>query len=201
MQHTYPPSKEYKNKLIKQTASHPILVRNSAENCKLIKKRQCVQNKDNLIEIRTQHLSPESGISICVLNSQSCRNKASELCDFVLEKKVDNHILALIKTWLKADNSDNCVRSELTPEGYRLADIASRTRGGGVGLLYESSSLSFLNEGSFDVKTQKITISTTSYECLEVLLNAGSSFIRLLVLHRPPSGEKSGKPTTSTFFE
>ena len=50
------------------------------------------------------------------------------------------------------------------------------------------------------MKKQKLPVVTTSYKCMEVLLNAGSCFVRQLVVYRPPSSGKSGIPS-SVFFE
>ena len=76
--------------------------------------------------------------------------------------------------------------------GYQLLDVARPVgRGGGVGLIIRDN---------IHVKKQKIAVTITSYECLEVLLNAGSCFVRVLTIYRPPSSGKSGS-SSATFLE
>ena len=140
-------------------------------------------NLNNLTPIPTEE---KNMVSVCLLNSQSCRNKASDLHDLVIQNNID--ILALTETWLSPGDKDNCVRSELTPDGYQLIDVPrGKGRGGGVGFLFKDSLI---------IKKQKVGVQIKSYECIEILMDGGSTFLRILLLYRPPSSEKS-----SVFFE
>lgn len=151
---------------------------------------QCGVNKKNLTSVNIVQAIQNSEMCFCVLNAQSCKNKASEVSDFIMDNQID--VLAMTETWLAPGDRDRCIRSEVTPPGYDLLDVPrSKGRGGGVALILKNS---------VHVKKQKISVVTTSYECMEVLLNASSCFIRVLIVYRPPSTGKSGSPS-SVFFE
>ena len=148
------------------------------------------ENKNNLVIIQPSWKAPDVEICISLLNTQSCRNKASEVKDFILDNHID--VLALTETWLKTSDSDRVTRSEVTPPGYQLLDVPKpKGRGGRVGLI---------TKDTIHVKKQNIPVVTSSYECMEVLLNAGSCFVRLLIIYRPPSSNKLGL-YSSVFLE
>ena len=147
-------------------------------------------NKNNLVIIQPSRKAPDAEICISLLNTQSCRNKASEVKDFILDNHID--VLALTETWLSTGDGDRVTRSEVTPPGYQLLDVPRpKGRGGRVGLI---------TRDTIHVKKQNIPVVTSSYECMEVLLNAGSCFVRLLIIYRPPSSSKSGL-SSSVFLD
>lgn len=148
-------------------------------------------NKSNRPANITSKVCAESSssLSMCILNTQSCRNKTDEVRDFITDNKID--LLAMTETWLAPGSRDATTRKAITPPGYQLLDVPRTTgRGGGVALLAKDA---------LTLKKQKVSVETTSYECMEVLVD-GSGLIRILIIYRPPSSTKTGKPP-SIFFE
>ena len=71
------------------------------------------------------------------LNAQSCRNKVSDLNDFVIDHDID--ILLLTETWLK-ELGDEAQKAEMTPAGYVLKSFPRKNRrGGGLAFLMKKS--------------------------------------------------------------
>jgi exonuclease III len=130
------------------------------------------------------------GLTVCSVNAQSVRNKTDRLSDFIVDQDAD--ICAIQETWLCKGEKDRLTRANVVPNGYSLIDVprSSGRNGGGVAVIYKSG---------LKVKHgRKNTLS--SFDYVELLLS-GSSVIRLVVVYRPPSTSKSGKPVQVFFDE
>ena len=72
-----------------------------------------------------------------VFNSNSVKNKALLLSDFLIDLDID--IFAITETWLSG-NGDLDVISDLTPSGYKCLQIPRQnTLGGGVALILKEN--------------------------------------------------------------
>ena len=117
------------------------------------------------------------------------KNKADDIADLMVERKI--YICAITETWLSATESDKIAIGNLTPPGYSVLHVPrSKGRGGGVGIVYREN---------LKIAKQKVS-GYKSFECMEVLLSTGNDCIRLSVIYRPPTGGKSGQPS-SAFLE
>ena len=144
---------------------------------------------DNLVVGSENEKHCNDVLNFTLLNARSVKNKASEIAELITDSDYD--ICAITETWLTSGEKDNIVRDDLTPSGYALIDVPrTKTRGGGVGIVYKSS---------LKVKKQKVT-GLMSFEATEVLISSSKDIIRLAVIYRPPTGSKTGQPTT-TFLE
>ena len=137
-------------------------------------------NKANLLKVPVFKTNGSLGF----LNCQSVRNKTSEIVHYVLDNDFD--ICALAETWLHADESDNRIISELTPDGYNFTHIPRMSRGGGVGVLLKSS-LSFRQINSFKA---------SSFESIELMVTSVSVCIRLITIYHVPPSRKNGLSVT-----
>ena len=126
--------------------------------------------------------------TFCLQNVQSLRNKASDICEFILEHEID--ILAVTESWLKP--CDSHVIGESTPTGYTLKHVPRTTgRAGGVAIVYKDC---------FELELKPKQLSPKSFEYMETMLKAGSEHIRLVVLYRPPRSPKN-KLTKTVFLQ
>jgi hypothetical protein len=68
------------------------------------------------------------------LNTQSVKNKALSIADFVITQDID--VLAITETWLGTD-IDKQVKKDLVPSGYKVKHVPrpSEQRGGGVAIV------------------------------------------------------------------
>ena len=74
-------------------------------------------------------------ISLISLNARSVKNKSTSICDLMLSNNAD--ILALTETWL-GTSVDKPVISEITPNRYRIHQIARNGKtGGGVAVIHK----------------------------------------------------------------
>ena len=74
---------------------------------------------------------------LCVLNTRSVRNKATEFVDLVLDNKYD--IVGITETWFKP-KGDEVAIGNMTPAGYTFHHVPRMKKsGGGVGILYKST--------------------------------------------------------------
>ncbi|XP_072039338.1 uncharacterized protein [Amphiura filiformis] len=114
-----------------------------------------------------------SFLDVRVWNATSVGNKTNYICDYVLEGDVD--ILFLVETWLFSE--EYAVIQELKPMGYSFLNFSrgSKTRGGGIGILYKS--------------TLNLTITVTEWDtklfehCCVTDLQSG---LRFICIYRPP---------------
>ena len=115
-----------------------------------------------------------------VFNSNSVKNKALLLSDFLIDLDID--IFAITETWLSG-NGDLDVISDLTPSGYKCLQIPRQnTLGGGVALILKEN---------FHVKNV-ISQQFSTFEHLEAQLNLHNTSYRVIVVYRPPPSVKNG---------
>ena len=75
---------------------------------------------------------PPKHLTICYLNARSVKNKADDIADLMVERKID--ICAITETWLSATESDKIAIGNLTPPGYSVLHVPrSKGRGGWSG--------------------------------------------------------------------
>ena len=125
------------------------------------------------------------------LNTQSVRNKTTDICDHVMHANVD--LIFLCETWLRPDGDESdCVA--LTPPGFCLRSYPRMSgAGGGLAVLYRNS------------LTKNITVSTrdfvfTAFEICEVRISLDSHTVVFLCVYRPPPSRKN-KLTNAMFLE
>lgn len=127
---------------------------------------------------REEHVYPTSNsksyrnVNFCLLNTRSIRNKSDLIKEFLLDSKLD--ILALTETWLQGNNDQYSIR-DITPTNYVFKHIDRKSRGGGVGLIYNKA---------FNFKS-KPRNEFRSFELIDVVIS-GSNSIRVTVIYRPP---------------
>ena len=85
-------------------------------------------------------------------------------------------LLALTKTWLCGDGSDEIYIKEMMPSGYKCVHLPRNGIGGGVALV--------LRTRMFIVVRQR-SVFFDSFGCLEVTLTSGS-VAHLSIIYRPP---------------
>ena len=139
-------------------------------------------------------------LTVCCLNAQSVRNKATSLADLVISRDID--ILALTETWLGV-NTDNYVIKELVPSGYTFLHTPrykfdaplspALNRGGGVGLMYKSG---------MKVESVRSSFNFTHFEHADYYITTRDAKFkfRLGVIYRPPRSKRNGF-TKNIFFE
>ena len=72
-------------------------------------------------------------IKVLYFNSQSCRQKASDIHEMILDDGTDT--LLMTQTWLYAKGDEACI-AEMTPRGYVLRSFPrTGSRGGGIALI------------------------------------------------------------------
>ena len=118
------------------------------------------------------------------LDAQSVRNKALDICDYIIQTNVD--LVFLCETWLRPD----C--AALTPPGVCLKPLPRQSdTGGGLAVLHRTS------------LTRNIAVSTrdfvfTVFEMCEVRLSYDGH--TALSVYRPPSSRQN-KLTNAIFLE
>ena len=125
------------------------------------------------------------------LNAQSVRNKALDICDYIMQANVD--LVFLSETWLRpvGDEAD-C--AALTPPGFCLKSLPRQSgTGGGLAVLHRTS------------LTRHIAVSTqdfvfTAFEICEVRLSYDGHTAVFLSVYRPPPSRqnKLNKPSDSS---
>ena len=128
---------------------------------------------------------PLNTLKLCLLNTQSIKNKTAEFLDFVCECKAD--LFAITETWL--NSMDDAVRVEICPTGYKFLDHTRvDRRGGGTGILYRES---------MDV-SKVAAAQLHSFEYSEWKVKSDSQRLRLIVVYRPPYSDQH--PVTAGSF-
>ena len=93
----------------------------------------------NLIKINTSLFTQELSrhFKVKFLNTQSVRNKTTDICDHVMHANVD--LIFLCETWLRPEGDESdCVA--LTPPGFCLRSFPRMSgAGGGLAVLYRNS--------------------------------------------------------------
>ena len=156
-------------------------------------------NWDNLIKIETRtNLFPivsrkdrrSKELCICLLNTQSARNKIEIIRNSIIEHDID--MLAMTETWLTSAAKDELFIKGLKIGGYDLFSVPRKGNGGygGVAILYKKN-LSVLSKTSCEF---------SSFEHCEVTVNTGSKQLNVNVVYRPPPSQKN-KLTNKMFFD
>ena len=124
---------------------------------------------------------------LCLWNAQSLRNKSACLVDYIYERNVD--LFAVTESWLM--ETDAAVKSECTPDGYKMFSTSRPDRkGGGIALICRSN----MTVREVDVPQR------SSFEMCEWSLSSGHCKMRLSILYRPPWS--SNNPISiSTFYD
>ena len=117
-------------------------------------------------------------MTMCLINTQSVRNKVTPLSDYIIEHGFD--IVAFTETWLRNTPDNDQIIRALTIPGYKFTHVPRRqhknttARRGGVAILRKSN-----------IKMASKSWKTKSSENMEVTLS-GSSTVKLAVIYRPP---------------
>lgn len=149
--------------------------------------RQSGVNHGNLITIPlTDNLTNLTSVHkpICagVFNARSVCNKATEVCELIIDKGLD--VLFLTETWLRDDNSNGTVLHDLVPQGYEIFHQPRvGIRGGGTAIIYRKH----LNV----TLAKPHNISITKFELLECSLNFGSVTTHIICVYHPPENSIS----------
>ena len=149
------------------------------------------RNSANLVNIRCEPFLNivNHSLSLCLMNTQSVRNKTADFVDYVCGQAFD--LVAITETWLKT--IDDAIRVELCPAGYKLVDYPRTRRcGGGIGLLYKNS-----------LRVTEVRNSEKeSFEYCELLVQISSSLkIRVVIVYRPPHFEDHRVPVVTFLSE
>ena len=145
----------------------------------------------NLITIDTGPFIQEFSkhFKVMFLNAQSVRNKALDICDYIMQANVN--LVFLCETWLRpvGDEAD-CVA--LTPPGFCLKSLPRQScTGGGLAVLYRTSltkkPCSFYSKSCF-----------TAFEICEVRLSYDGHTVVFLSVYRPPPSRQN--KLTNTMF-
>ena len=147
----------------------------------------------NLIKIDTgpfiQELSKH--FKVMFLNAQSVRNKALDICDYIMQVNVD--LVFLCETWLRPVR-DEADCAALTPPCFRLKSLPRQSgTGDGLAVLHRTS------------LTRHIAVSTrdfvfTAFEICEVRLSYDGHTAVFLSVYRPPPSRQN-KLTNTMFLE
>ena len=117
---------------------------------------------------------------------QSCRNKAIELNEVIIDHNID--IMCIVESWLK-ENGDETVMHELTPPGYKISSFPRKSRkGGGLAIIHRDIIRP-------TIKCHETTHLYQTFESAEILINCPEKTTKIIVLYRPP---KSTKNTSSS---
>ena len=132
--------------------------------------------------------------NLCLVNPCSVCNKASELCDFIIDNALD--LCVITETWLKGDDRDSVILAELQPQGYKTVHAPRKSRGGEVAIMHKDSiTITSSKQCSFH-----------SFESLECLMHTTPT-VRLITIYRPPPSRANGHTfknfmdEISTYFE
>jgi hypothetical protein len=122
----------------------------------------------NLIPVAK--VSEQPVVSCGLINCQSVRTKPHAICDLITEHKLT--CLALTETWLSPSEDNNtAVLASLMPEDYSILHLPRKTRGGGVGFIYNNR---------FSPKLD-LSLKFTSFECQTVLMDVTSFTYRFIL--------------------
>ena len=113
-------------------------------------------------------------IFLALANVRSIRGKIDEVQMELHRHKLD--LLVITESWLSKDDH---VTSNVPPDGFDIVSIPrnSGSRGGGICLLYKTSSIKMLNTKSYD---------WTSCEMADFHIKVGNKEIILCAVYHPP---------------
>ena len=125
------------------------------------------------------------------LKAHSVRNKALDICDYIMQANVD--LIFLCETWLRpvGDEAD-C--AALTPHGFCLKSLPRQSgTGGGLAVLHQTS------------LTRNIAVCTrdfvfTAFDICEVRLSCDGHTVVFLSVYCPPPS-RHNKLTNTMFLE
>ena len=104
-------------------------------------------------------------VKVLYFNSQSCRQKASDIHEMILYDGTDT--LLMTETWLYAQGDEACI-AEMTPRGYVLRSFPrTGSRGGGIASIVRDA---FCDSTSFK------RLSFQSFEAVELHISGRNSF-------------------------
>ena len=126
------------------------------------------------------HFSQSRTLLMVYLNAQSCRNKASELNDLVIDHDIDT--LLLTETWLK-EQGDEAQKAEMTPAGYVLKSFHRKNRRGG--------GLAFLMKKSLEKHVVMKSLAVSTFEAFEACVVYNNVSVTLICLYRPPYSKQN----------
>ena len=144
--------------------------------CNLPRKRYKRKKDPNILKVHN-------------LNCQSCRNKATDIHDLVLEKSAD--VLILTETWMR-QQGDEAITTCMTPAGYHCYSFPRPCGrgGGGIAFIIRSSLSPFVSFKSLDYQT---------FESVEMRLTLKGTATTCVAVYRPPPNKKN-KFTVSGFL-
>ena len=127
---------------------------------------------------QTRQTKPALKSRIATWNAQSVINKTADVCDFIINHKLD--ILTITEAWFKGDERDHLFFADITntlPD-FQIHQLPRSGKScGGICVI--------LRKG-YDVKTTSHKYNT--FECLELSISNGlKDAIRLFVIYRPGS--------------
>lgn len=133
-------------------------------------------NKSNLVNIPRHSTSndQQNQFTVLYLNAQSCRNKATLISDYILERRAD--LVFITETWFRP-NGDEVKICELTPPGYCLHSNPRGSRGGGIAILYRESLQGCITFSGSDY---------VSFELSKMQMLYKDFRVTILCLYRPP---------------
>ncbi len=145
------------------------------------------EDKTSVASDSVAHHLPK--LHVCLLNTRSVKNKASQIMDYIIEEALD--IMLITETWLRPGTVDQAVIGDMAPPGYSvLHQPRSTGRGGGVAMVMRD--------------TIKVTMEPTStyetFEYMRVKAITSSLTYRIIIMYRPPPSTKN-KLTISSFLE
>ena len=113
----------------------------------------------------------KSCIEFGCLNARSICNKVPAVLELLSDKKID--VCFLTESWLKVN--DNAKFAEIREYGYSILSAPRKGRGGGVGFIFNSSTIALKRNNVSSYK---------SFEVLEALIRTNEGLIRLSVVYR-----------------
>ena len=90
-------------------------------------------NKSNLVSVNIKQnlVMMQKELSVCLKTAHSLKNKADEICDYIVDKDVD--VCAVTETWLGKNDAIIC--GQVTPQGYKMHHVCRKSgRGGGIAI-------------------------------------------------------------------
>ena len=135
----------------------------------------------------TNKISPN--LRMCLMNTQSIKNKECTIMDYILENKID--VCFVTETWLSDDDNIWIEGSDFNKFGYNI-DVSNRPgrRGGGVGVIHKCNiQISMENKGVY-----------SSFDYAEWSLSIKNEIISAHVIYHPPYSELN-RATDVRFIE